>query len=84
MDTLTKKSEVLAVIKAGGKVRRGHRQGLVALVDKDGHQVPAWQTAIKSAVAQLAKGKGKRVTARAVTDHAGQSLEQPAEVLRGS
>lgn len=71
LPTLTRKAQVLAVIKAGGKVRSGQRARLWTLLDKDGRELPAWQTAIKSAVSHLARNKGKRVTARAVTDEFG-------------
>lgn len=60
-DTLTRKDQVLAVIKAGGKARLTGRARLWALVDKDGHEVPAWQTAIKSAVSHLAGDSGQPV-----------------------
>ncbi|MBN8714616.1 MAG: hypothetical protein J0H50_11720 [Xanthomonadales bacterium] len=68
LPTLTRKAQVLAVIKAGGKVRSGQRARLWVLLDKHGREVPAWQTAIKGAVSHLASNRGTRITATAATD----------------
>ncbi|HFL2038683.1 TPA: hypothetical protein ACG4N3_000539 [Stenotrophomonas maltophilia] len=48
-DPLTKKSQVLLVLKAGGRIVTGHRPGLLQLLDAEGSPVPAWQTALKAA-----------------------------------
>ncbi|MGH3799321.1 MAG: hypothetical protein ACREPD_13020 [Stenotrophomonas sp.] len=50
---LTKKSQVLAVIEAGGRVAQAARPGLYRLLNRAGQEVPAWQTAIKAAHAAL-------------------------------
>lgn len=76
--TLTRKAQVIEVLKAGGKVRRGERAGLYALVDKDGREVDAWQTAIKSAMQQWTKGSG-RVTARATTCGDGRTFADSSD-----
>jgi len=79
MATLTKASEVMKVIKAGGKIRPGARVGLLALVDKDGNEVQAWQTAMKAAIKKLAgTRRSARPTATAVTDDAGHVIAGPA------
>ena len=76
MITLTKKSEVMKVIKAGGKICAGSRPGLVALMDKAGNNVPAWQTAIKAALKTLTgPRRSARPTARAVTNETGQACD---------
>ncbi|ENE2730585.1 TPA: hypothetical protein UM350_004345 [Stenotrophomonas maltophilia] len=49
-DPLTKKSEVLQVLKAGGLIVTGHRDGLWQLLDAESRSVPAWQTALKAAL----------------------------------
>lgn len=53
MRTLTKTSEVLAELAAGGRIITGDRPGLLMLVDSGGSTVPAWQTALKSAGKQM-------------------------------
>lgn len=53
MRTLTKTSEVLAELAAGGRIITGDRPGLLMLVDSGGSVVPAWQTALKSAGKQM-------------------------------
>lgn len=74
MATLTKASEVMKVIKAGGKIRPGARVGLLALVDKDGNEVQAWQTAMKATTRKLTSTRrSARPTARAVTNEAGET-----------
>ena len=50
---LTRKSEVLAAVAAGAKIEATTRpcglpSGLLRLV-RDGREIPAWQTALKSA-----------------------------------
>lgn len=50
-DPLTKKSQVLQQLQAGGRIVAGDRHGLLQLLDCDGHPVPAWQTALKAAAA---------------------------------
>lgn len=54
MHTLTKASQVLEVVAAGGKVEPGERDGLLRLKDNAGNDVPAWQTALKA----VAKAQG--------------------------
>ncbi|MEN5271885.1 hypothetical protein [Stenotrophomonas lactitubi] len=46
---LTKKSQVLQVLNAGGRIVTGHRPGLLQLLDADDSPIPAWQTALKAA-----------------------------------
>lgn len=53
MRTLTKTSEVMAELAAGGRIITGDRPGLLMLVDSGGSAVPAWQTALKSAGKQM-------------------------------
>lgn len=53
MHPMTKTSEVLAELAAGGRIITGDRPGLLMLVDSGGSVVPAWQTALKSAHKQL-------------------------------
>ncbi|OWQ68529.1 hypothetical protein CEE58_01315 [Stenotrophomonas maltophilia] len=48
-DPLTKKSQVLLVLMAGGRIVTGHRPGLLQLLDAEDSPVPAWQTALKAA-----------------------------------
>ncbi len=48
-DPLTKKSQVAAVLKDGGRVVPGAREGLLRLLDQAGQEVPAWQTALRAA-----------------------------------
>lgn len=48
-DPLTKKSEVMQVLYAGGRVVAGSRPGLLQLLDADNGPVPAWQTALRAA-----------------------------------
>ncbi|MDG9761679.1 MULTISPECIES: hypothetical protein [Stenotrophomonas] len=52
---LTKKSQVLLVLRAGGRIAPGHRPGLLQLLDADDSPVPAWQTALKAAQPSPAK-----------------------------
>lgn len=46
--TLTRADQVFEVLAEGGYVRRGSRAGLLRLLDKDGNEVNAWQTAIRN------------------------------------
>ena len=55
MAPLTRKTDVLAVVAAGGKIQPGDRPGLLRLLDKAGNDVPAWQTAIKAAAKMLSE-----------------------------
>ncbi|MGH8053554.1 MAG: hypothetical protein ACREP4_06515 [Stenotrophomonas sp.] len=55
MHTLSKATDVLEVVDAGGKIVPGERDGLLQLVDNAGNHVPAWQTALK-AVAKIRSG----------------------------
>ena len=55
LDPLTKKSEVLQVLQAGGRIVAGHRPGLLQLLGADDSPVPAWQTALKAAQASSAQ-----------------------------
>ncbi|MBN5141627.1 hypothetical protein JY471_03685 [Stenotrophomonas maltophilia] len=48
-DPLTKKSQVLQVLRAGGRIAPGHRPGLLQLLSADDSPIPAWQTALKAA-----------------------------------
>lgn len=48
--TLTRAAQVAEVLAAGGHVEQ--RDRLVALVDANGNEVPAWQTAIKTAASR--------------------------------
>ncbi len=48
-DPLTKKSQVAEVLKAGGRIVPGARDGLLRLLDRTGQDVPAWQTALRAA-----------------------------------
>ncbi|WP_336357296.1 hypothetical protein [Stenotrophomonas muris] len=54
-DSLTKKSQVLQVLKAGGRIVTGHRPGLLQLLGTDDSPIPAWQTALKAAQASTAQ-----------------------------
>lgn len=54
-DPLTKKTEVLQVLQAGGRIAAGHRPGLLQLLGADDNPVPAWQTALKAAQASSAQ-----------------------------
>ncbi|MDH0071714.1 hypothetical protein N5D13_01100 [Stenotrophomonas maltophilia] len=54
-DPLTKKSEVLEALQAGGRIAAGHRPGLLQLLGADDKPVPAWQTALKAAQASTAQ-----------------------------
>ncbi|MBP2482924.1 hypothetical protein J3A72_003216 [Stenotrophomonas sp. PvP093] len=54
-DPLTKKSEVLQVLQAGGRIAAGHRPGLLQLLGADDSPIPAWQTALKAAQASTAQ-----------------------------
>lgn len=54
MTKLTRKDQVLALLRAGGQVRYEQRDGrgphaLPRLYDAAGNEVPAWLTAIKAA-----------------------------------
>lgn len=49
---LTKQAEVMAVLRAGGRAEPTGERGLLRLVDAQGNEVAAWQTAIKSAMAK--------------------------------
>jgi len=72
---LTKKAEVLAVVKAGGKIGPGGCRGLLRLTDKTGAEVHAWQTALKAAVKHMTSARrSTRQTAAAVTDEAGRTI----------
>lgn len=57
-DPLTKKSEVLQVLYAGGRVVAGSRPGLLQLLGADDSPVPAWQTALKAAQASRTQSGG--------------------------
>lgn len=48
---LTRKDQVLDVLRAGGCVRSAGRGGVLRLQDKDGGDVPAWQNAIRTGLA---------------------------------
>ena len=48
-DPLTKKSQVAEELKAGGRIVPGARDGLLRLLDQSGLEIPAWQTALRSA-----------------------------------
>lgn len=48
-DPLTKKAQVAYVLKAGGRIVPGARDGLLRLLDRTGQEVPAWQTALRAA-----------------------------------
>ncbi|CAH0062849.1 conserved protein of unknown function [Stenotrophomonas maltophilia] len=48
-DPLTKKSQVAEVLKAGGRIVPGARDGLLRLLDQSGLEIQAWQTALRSA-----------------------------------
>ncbi|HIE5880419.1 TPA: hypothetical protein ACXN3U_000774 [Stenotrophomonas maltophilia] len=48
-DPLTKKSQVAEVLKAGGRIVPGARDGLLRLLDQSGLEIPAWQTALRAA-----------------------------------
>ncbi|HEL3749969.1 hypothetical protein JY409_03270 [Stenotrophomonas maltophilia] len=48
-DPLTKKAQVADVLKAGGRIVPGARDGLLRLLDQAGQEVPAWQTALRAA-----------------------------------
>ncbi|QGM05062.1 hypothetical protein [Stenotrophomonas maltophilia] len=54
-DSLTKKSQVLLVLRAGGRIAAGHRPGLLQLLGADDSPIPAWQTALKAAQASPAQ-----------------------------
>ncbi|MBN5074427.1 hypothetical protein JY427_02045 [Stenotrophomonas maltophilia] len=57
-DPLTKKSEVLLVLRAGGRIVAGHRPGLLQLLGADDSPIPAWQTALKAAQPSRAQSGG--------------------------
>lgn len=48
-EPLTKESQVLDVLKAGGRIAQGRRPDLYRLLGRNGQEDPAWQTAIKAA-----------------------------------
>lgn len=52
---LTKKSQVLDVLHAGGRIVAGHRPGLLQLLGADDNPIPAWQTALKAAQSSSAQ-----------------------------
>lgn len=52
--TLTRKSQVLDVLHAGGRIEPGWRGNLLVLHDKDGQHVDAWQQALSSAQQEFA------------------------------
>ncbi|HGM6612785.1 hypothetical protein [Stenotrophomonas maltophilia] len=52
---LTKKSQVLLVLRTGGRITAGHRPGLLQLLGADDSPIPAWQTALKAAQASSAQ-----------------------------
>ncbi|MBH1411316.1 hypothetical protein I5U14_09525 [Stenotrophomonas maltophilia] len=45
---LTKKIQVADVLKDGGRIVPGVREGLLRLLDHAGQEVPAWQTALRA------------------------------------
>lgn len=47
-DPLTKKSQVAAVLRDGGRIVPGARDGLLRLLGHAGQEVPAWQTALRA------------------------------------
>lgn len=52
--TLTRKADVLLVLRAGGTVQRhSNHPCLLRLLDAAGNEVPAWQQAIASAARDL-------------------------------
>lgn len=59
MHTLTKASQVLDVVAAGGKIGKGEREGLLRLMDSAGIEVQAWQTALKTASKKLLTKAGE-------------------------
>lgn len=59
MHTLTKASQVLDVVAAGGKIGQGEREGLLRLTDSAGIEVQAWQTALKTASKKLPAKAGE-------------------------
>lgn len=56
--TLTKADEVLAVLTAGGRAQR--RGNLWQLFGRDGVEIKAWQTAIKTADARHRAARARR------------------------
>ncbi len=56
-DPLTRKTQVIAVVRDGGRIVAGARPGIRRLPDSLGEEVPAWQTALTAAQAQLLKEK---------------------------
>jgi len=56
-DPLTRKTQVIAVVRDGGRIVAGARPGIRRLLDSLGEEVPAWQTALTAAQAQLLKEK---------------------------
>lgn len=46
---LTRKSQVAAVLREGGHIVPGARDGLLRLPDQSGEDVPGWQTALRAA-----------------------------------
>lgn len=54
-DPLTKKSQVLQVLKAGGRIAAGHRPGLLQLLGADDNPIPAWRSALKAAQSSSAQ-----------------------------
>ncbi|HHA2767550.1 hypothetical protein I5U30_03565 [Stenotrophomonas maltophilia] len=45
----TKKAQVAEVLRAGGRIVPGARDGLLRLLDQSGQEIPAWQTALRAA-----------------------------------
>ncbi|HEL3250948.1 TPA: hypothetical protein UMZ03_001383 [Stenotrophomonas maltophilia] len=46
---LTKKAQVAEILRAGGRIVPGARDGLLRLLDQFGREIPAWQTALRAA-----------------------------------
>lgn len=54
--TLTRTEEVLKALRKGARIEATGERGLLRLVDRKGNELPAWQTALKTAQ-ERAKGE---------------------------
>lgn len=61
--TLTRTEQVLKELRKGARIEPAGERGLLRLVDRNGHELRAWQTALKSA-ATLQADAARRNAAR--------------------
>lgn len=50
--TLTRTEQVLKAVHHGARIETTGERGLLRLVDRQGEEIPAWQTALKAAQKQ--------------------------------